>query len=45
METRQMSPIFSSTFSTLTVCNIHFFNLEIVKIYFDLAPTFVHSGL
>ena len=25
METRQMTPIFSSTFSALTACNIHFF--------------------
>ena len=24
METRQMTPFFSSTFSALTVCNIHF---------------------
>ena len=24
METRQMTPFFSSTFSDLTVCNIHF---------------------
>ena len=24
METRQMTPFFSSTFSDVTVCNIHF---------------------
>ena len=34
METRQMTPSFLSTFSPLTVCNIYFLYLEMMKIYF-----------
>ena len=45
METRPMTPLFSSTFSALTVWNIHFFYLKIVKIYFDMIPPLVRSGL
>ena len=45
METRQMSLFFSSIFSALTVCNIHFCYLEIVKIHFYVVPQLVHSGL
>ena len=37
METRQMTQIFLSTFFALTVCNIDFFYLKIVKIYFDVV--------
>ena len=45
MKTRQMTSIFSSTFSALTVSNIHFFYLKIVKIHFDVVLPLVHSGL
>ena len=38
IETRPMTTIFLSTFSALTVCNILFFYLKIVKIYFDVIP-------
>ena len=38
METRAMTPFFSSTFSALTVFNIHFLYLKLVKIYFHVAP-------
>ena len=38
MKTRQMTPFFSSTFSTLFVCNTHFCNWKLV-------PSLVHSGL
>ena len=38
METRQMTPFFSSTFSDLTVSNIHsFLNLKILKIPFHVV--------
>ena len=33
-------PLFSSTFSALTVCNIHFLYLKIVKIHFNVVPPF-----
>ena len=36
METRQMIPSFLSTFSPLTVCNIYFLHLEMMKIYFHV---------
>ena len=34
METRQMTPFFSSTFSDLTVCNIHFWTWKYSKFIF-----------
>ena len=37
METRQVIPFFSSTFSALTVCNT-FLYLKIVKIHFHVVP-------
>ena len=43
METRQMTPCFLSTFSTLTVCNIFVF--ENAKIIFHVVPPLVHSSL
>ena len=45
METRQMTPIFSSIFSTLTVCNIHLFYWKIINIYLDVVSPLVYSGL
>ena len=42
METRQMTLFFSSNFSALTFCNIHFF-LE--NIHFNVVFSFVHFGL
>ena len=39
------TPFFSSTFSALTVCNIHIFYLKLVKIHFNVVPHLVHSGL
>ena len=45
-ETRQMTPIFSSTFSALTVCNIYsFLYLKMVKSHFLVVPPLVYSGL
>ena len=38
METRQITPIFSSTFSDLTVCNIHFWIWEYSKLIFIWSP-------
>ena len=38
METRQMTPFVSFTFFALSVRNIHFLNLKIVKIRFDVVP-------
>ena len=45
MITKQVTPFFSSTFSAITVCNIHFFYLKIVKIHFQVVSHLVHSGL
>ena len=49
MENRQMTPFFSSNFSTLTVCICclyhSFLNLKILKIYFHKVPPMGHSGL
>ena len=45
METRQMAPFFSSTFSDLTVCNIHFWNWKYSKFIFIWVDPLVHSGL
>ena len=45
METRQMAPFFSSTFSTLTVCNIHFYIWKWSKFIFLMSPFFIYSGL
>ena len=41
MEIGQLTPFFSSTFST--VCNIHF--LKIVKILFHVVSPLVQSGM
>ena len=38
METRQITPIFSSTFSDLTVCNIHFWIWKYSKFIFMWSP-------
>ena len=38
METRQMTPFFSSTFSDLTVCNIHFWIWKYSKFIFMWSP-------
>ena len=39
METRQITPFFSSTFSDLTVCNIHFWIWKYTKNpYYVLSP-------
>ena len=38
METRQMTPFFSSTFSDLTVCNIHFWIWKYSKFIFMWCP-------
>ena len=48
METRQMAPFFSSTFSALTVCNIHLCIWKWSKFIFNLLfspPPLVYSGL
>ena len=44
-ETRQMTPFFSSTFSALTVIDIHFLYLKIVQIHIHGVRPLVHSGL
>ena len=38
METRQMTPFFLSTFSDLTVCNIHFWIWKYLKFNFMWSP-------
>ena len=38
METRQLTPFFSSTFSDLTVCNIHFWIWKYSKFVFMWSP-------
>ena len=38
METRQMTPFFSSTFSNLTVCNIYFWIWKYSKFIFMCSP-------
>ena len=43
METRRITPFFSSTFSALTVCNIHFV-FETSQNSFSCGPPLVHSG-
>ena len=43
METRQMTPFFIYFFCS--VCNIHFFYLKMVKIYFLMVSPLVYSGL
>ena len=48
MEARQMAPFFSSTFSALTVCNIHLCIWKWSKFIFNLLfspPPLVYSGL
>ena len=42
METRQMTPFFSTSFAALIVCNIHFWYLKLVKIHFRVAPPLVY---
>ena len=44
METTQMTPFSSSTFSTLPVCNIHFWIWKYLKFIFKFISS-VHSGL
>ena len=41
LETRQMAPFFSSPFSAITVCNIHF----CIKTDFCLVPHLIHEIL
>ena len=45
METRQMTPFFSSTFPALIGLQHSFLYLKIVKIHFYVVPAFIHSGL
>ena len=44
METSQMTTLFSSTFSAVTVCNIIFL-FEIIQNSFSWGPPFGPSGL
>ena len=45
METRQMTPFFSSTFPALFVTLIFVLYLKPVQIHFHVVPLSVHSGL
>ena len=40
-----MTTFFSSTFTSLTVIDIHFLYLKIIKIHFHVVRPLVHSGL
>ena len=42
---RQITTFFSSIFSALTVCKIHFLYLKLVNIHFHVVLLLVHSGL
>ena len=42
---RQITTFFSSTFSALTACKIHFLYLKLVNIHFHVVLLLVHSGL
>ena len=44
MKTTQMTPFFSSAFSTLSICNIYFWVWNYIKLIFKFI-TLVYSGL